>query len=161
MADDTGSGGRRRAILRGRIRDMQRTLDELQTRARQAFREGRAAVEKMRRKSADLNKLRRQLEQVMASVEPSFRWDPPAVDGVITPVAGRMPPPKTTTAPRTPESTAAKRLEMAKLYLANALTDKAVEIVRGIVLDYGATPAGARAKVLLKELAPAATQPKS
>ena len=160
-ADDSVTGWRRRAMLRGRIRDMQRSLDELETRSRQALREGQAAVEKMRGKSGELSNLRRQLEQVLASVEPSFRWDPPAVDGVVTPVADRIPPPKTTTAPRTPESTADKRLEMAKLYLANALTEKAVEILRGIVADYGATPAAARAKALLKELAPAATQPKS
>jgi len=161
LGEESLRGFRRRAMLRARIRDAEQALDQAETKANQAARDGRAALAIMKRKAFDLRKLRAEVEKVLASVEPSFRWDPPAVDGVVTPVAERMPPLKTTTAPRTPESTAAKRLEMAKLYLANALTEKAVEMLRRIVLDYGATPAGARAKALLKELSPAVTQPKS
>ena len=143
----------RYANLRGEIHHERSAQDLAEGEANRILVQGRVAVAKMRRKALELRKVQLELERVQAGEKLDFRWDPPAVDGVVTPeTTGPLPPAKTTTAPRSPESDAAKRLEMAKLYLDHGLREKGVQILREVIVNHPSTPATKQARAILKEM---------
>ncbi|MHC4718781.1 MAG: hypothetical protein ACYS5V_17595, partial [Planctomycetota bacterium] len=86
-----------------------------------------------------------------------FRWDPPAVDGVVTNELDGLPPVPARAKPELPvdpESEADQRLELAKLYLRHDMSTKAVNILEEINRRFASTRAGRQAKVLLAVLKP-------
>jgi chromosome segregation ATPase len=112
-----------------------------------------AAVADGQTKAAAVADLKKQLSK---TVDLSFRWDPPAVDGVVTPEAvGR---PSATTGPSQPalpedaEAKAAQRLAIAKNYISNKMNDKAVVLLEEILQEYGKTKAAREAAELLKNV---------
>lgn len=144
---------RRYAELRERVRQQRRAIDGAETRSRQARGDGEAAITRLKRKIQELHQLGRQLQGVMAKTKLPFRWDPPAVDGVVTPEDDRAPLKRqATTAPGDPESAAQRRLAMARLYLNHGMAEKGAAILRDIVASYRSTRAGKAAKLLLKGL---------
>jgi tetratricopeptide (TPR) repeat protein len=153
--------GPRRGDVRARIREQERIIDELKLKIRVLRREGRDVLADLKRKRSDLEGLRKQMKQALAAVERRFRWDPPAVDGVVTDELEQFPPAPTTTrsVPEDAESAAEKRLDMARLYLRHDLHDKAVEILRAIIKNYGSTKASEQARQLLDTLTTADQRP--
>ena len=147
--------GHRGAIYE-RIRAEERIIDELKLHVWRLRRDGRAVLAELSRRKAAMETLRKQVKAVLARVDLAFRWDPPAVDGVVTPELDRFPIPKKRLA-RLPEDAAtdtAQRLELARLYLRNGMEDKAVIILRRLVAKYGSTKAAHGAKILLITLRP-------
>jgi hypothetical protein len=150
-----GSGGYYyRDDLRDRIRSEEQAMDSSRTQLRQARREGEAAVAELTRKQAALRELRGQLKVAAERFARLFRWDPPAVDGVVT--AERETFPSGPMAPRNddPETLAGQRLEVAKLYLKHDMPTKAVEILHEVITQYGKTEAAKQAQSLLTSVRP-------
>ena len=143
-----------RGEARARIRHEERAIDELKLKIRLLRREGEGALADLKVKQSELDRLRRQMRQAMERVERRFRWDPPAVDGVVTDEIDHFPPlpADQQAAPDDPETAAEKRLDLARLYLRNDLHQRAAEILRQIVATYGATQAAREAKILLAGL---------
>ena len=147
--------GSRQAIYE-RIRAEQRMINQLKLHIRRLRREGKAVLADLSRRQAATEALRKQVKAVLARVDLAFRWDPPGVDGVVTPEVDRFPLPPTKL-PRLPEEaapTAAQQLELARLYLRNDMEDKAKAIIRQLIAKYGSTKAAHHARILLITLQP-------
>jgi hypothetical protein len=142
--------------LRLRIRDEEREIEKLRNQLRQVAREGEAVLAELTRKQTVVEQLRRQVRAVQEKLERAYRWDPPAVDGVVTPERDRLPPATGADlrVPADPEAEAAQRLELARLYLRHDMGQKAVELLQEIIKEHGDTQAGQQAKVLLSALRP-------
>ena len=147
-----------RQELADRIREEERALERLRLKVRKVRREGELVLAELARKEAEVENLRKQTRRQVVREVRAFRWDPPAVDGVVTaeletlPVATR---PSDVKLPVDPESEAAQQLELAKLYLRHDMSRKAIDILEGIVKQFGATKAGKQARLLLNALQPA------
>ncbi len=140
---------------RRRIREEERTIDRLQLEVRVLRREGLGVLRDLSDKRAQVDGLREQMKAALERVQRRFRWDPPAVDGVVTDEVEHFPlGPPPPAASQEPETLAQKRLEMAQLYLRHNLRDRAVEILQQLVKDYGDTKAAADARLLLQKLGP-------
>ncbi len=144
----------RRRDLRNLIRDEDAAILALDRKIARLSREARSIVANLKREKATLARLRKESAAAVEKVKFPYRWDPPAVDGVVTPeVAFPFSPTTTrTSAPADSETKAAQRLKLARLYLRHKMSDKAVKILRGIVSDYGSTKAAGEAKKLLASL---------
>ena len=143
--------------------DVEKDVDEIKKRARDLRNEES-------KKESDLAKLQGKLKRSGEESVATFRWDPPAVDGVVTPVAtsGVPAPGKPTTAPTGPVPAAAdkldaarrkdaqKNLKLARLYISNGLTDKAGEILQLLVKRSPDIPEAAEARKMLQEIGKAA-----
>lgn len=146
----------RRELL-GRIRDEERAVEALKLKVRQVRREGRAVLGELAAKQTALDRIREEFGRQAARVERQFRWDPPAVDGVVTAELDGFPPatgPASVELPEDPESEAAQRLDLARLYVRHEMGEKAVEILKEVVARYGATEAGRQARLLLGAMKP-------
>ena len=141
-----------RRETRRRIRDQQHEIEKLQLDIRTLRREGHGVLGDLRAKRGRLDKLRDQTNQALARVRRRFRWDPPAVDGVVTDETEHFGPPPARDEPENAETAAEKRLDMAGLYLRHDLRERAVEILRQVAKTHGSTKAAARARLLLREL---------
>ena len=139
-----------------RIRAEERMIDELKLQVRRLRRDGKAVLADMSRKQAATEALRKQVKAVLARVDLAFRWDPPGVDGVVTPEVDRfpLPPAKLPKLPEDAASAAARQLELARLYLRNDMEDKAKGILRQLIAKYGSTKAAHDARILLVTLQP-------
>ena len=146
--------GQRAEILE-RIRAEERAIYALELGARKLRRRGQTVLAELRRKQRALETLRKQVRGALTQVERAFRWDPPAVDGVVTAELERFPlRPRVAAGPEDRQAIAEHRLELAKLYLSNGMTDKAVAILNELVEKYGSTPQAEEAKIVLATLKP-------
>jgi len=145
-----------KAGLYDRILDEERELDALRTRLGRVQREGAVVLAELARKEATLKALREQVKAAIDRVTMEFRWDPPAVGGVVTAERDRIPPtigkPKMAV-PVDPEHDAAQSLELAKLYLRHDMSDRALGLLGMVATKYPKTKAGKQAAALLKALA--------
>lgn len=146
----------RRTELRDRIRDEERTVDQLR---QQAYRI-RSAAETIRAeliaREKSLAAFRDDRDKAMGRVYRQFRWDPPAVDGVVTPEVEYFVyrAPIGTKVAEDPEALAAQRLKIAKLYTDHKLPEKALEILTEIVTTYGSTKSAEQARSMLDAMKP-------
>jgi tetratricopeptide (TPR) repeat protein len=144
-----------RQDLMDRIIQEERTLDGLRVLTGRLRNDMQNDLDQLLAKRADLEGLKKQLLLAGARVERRFRWDPPAIDGVITPEADHVP---TTTnpspLPADPQRDAAARLELAKLYLQNNMAARGTEILRDLLVRYPSTTAAEEAKKLLPDVKP-------
>jgi tetratricopeptide (TPR) repeat protein len=149
--------------VRERERRMRLLVDEakkLQTRKN-------ALIGKHRAKLAEIKQLEGRKGALAAGVPRSFHWRPPAVDGVVTPVAkaagktpgkatpGKATPPKVSRKAldvRVAEAEAADKLDLAKLYMGSKLNSSAKKLLREIIDTYPDTAAGKEAVELVKKL---------
>jgi len=143
-----------RAEILERIRTEERALAELKGKARQVRQEGNTVLAELALKRKALDAIRQAVRKAIQRAEQRFRWDPPAVDGVVTDEIEHLPPAPAASAPADPEAQAAQRLALAKLYLRHDMNDKAVEILRDILSNHPATDAARKAKTLLATLRP-------
>jgi hypothetical protein len=144
----------RRAELRDRIREEQRVVDQLLQQAEVIRARGVAVQRELAEREKALAALRAEQERSLARIHRLFRWDPPAVNGVVTPVVESIPearrqrPPL----PPDPEVVAAQRLKVAQLYLRHKMPQKAREILLEIVAKYASTEAAAPAEAMLAQM---------
>ena len=142
--------------IRQGIRDEKQAIEQLRIRRDALLRQGLPVLAELREKQVAIQDLRRQMELNEELIVPSFRWDPPAVDGVITPLRDHWPitPGRLPDLPIDPDVEATRKLHLAELYLGFGMTDQARKILLGIVRDYRATDAAAQAAKLLKKFPP-------
>lgn len=150
VGDITGAY-RERLLLR--IAEEERAIDNLNAEGIRVRRDGREALAAFQEKQAAAEQLRKGGSKFDAKLQRAFRWDPPAVDGVVTPEVESFPQPKTAgkpaTLPSDPATDAQRRLELARLYLVNDLPRKATDILQDVVSRYPGTSAAQEAKQLL------------
>ncbi|HET6428404.1 MAG TPA: hypothetical protein VFJ30_08345 [Phycisphaerae bacterium] len=147
----------RRRQLYDRISEGEKEVSALREQVRQGRRDGEAVLGELARYQKELKRLQEQAEVPVPRSQRDFRWDPPAVEGVVTDeldALPALPPAAKTNVPVDPEQEADKRLELAKLYLRNEMSDKAVDILLEITREFPETRAGKQAKVLLAALRP-------
>jgi len=146
----------RRQELVQRIRLEELELDRVRQQANRILTDVSAIRAQFYENEVRLANLREQRELAVTRVRRLFRWDPPAVDGVVTPEVERFvyPPGGRPAAPEDPEDAAARRLEVAKLYVRYNLTEKAVTVLREIAAEYPETAAGKEAAEILEEIEP-------
>jgi len=147
----------RRHELQDKIDEGEKEVKALKAEVREIRREGEAVLVELARKQKELRDLRARRDTPPPKSRRDFRWDPPAVDGVVTDeIEGLPPTPATKTdVPVDPEQEAGKRLALAKLYLRNDMSEKAMGILEEITRDFAKTRAGQQAKLLLTALKPA------
>ena len=136
-----------------RIRDEERAIDALKKDQAALSAKIRTASVRVARLRGNLAALRKESLATITRLERHFRWDPPMVDGVFTPAADRFP--RAASQPVKdvgPEATAARRLELAKLYIRNKMYGRAREILNEIIIKRSDTKASAHAKVVLTRM---------
>jgi len=162
----------RRAVLDEHAR-IQRNIDSANGKRDALRKEGAPIVPKIRIATTKGIKLRKEigtyrtkLKGIKPAILRQLRWDPPAVDGVFTAETTNLPRkiksttrPATTIVSKNPETTAAKKLQVAKLYASNKRLDRAREIILEIVEKYPKTKAASQAKALLESLSPESPEP--
>ncbi len=143
---------RRRQILNGRIRQEEWAIREAENKARQARGQGEQAIAQMRRKAGEFKQLQDQLDKLLGQPIADLFWEPPAVEGVVTPETA-LPPPRSapSSGPAEPQTEAEKRLALARLYLDHGMPEKAAGILRAVAADYPDTRAAEQAHALLKQ----------
>lgn len=149
--------------MRERDKRMRLLVDEakkLQTRKS-------ALIGQHRAKLGEIKQLEDRIKDLDAGVPRSFHWRPPAVDGVVTPVAKAAQAPDKTATPgkaapakiarkpldvRVAEAEAADKLDLAKVYMGSKLNSSAKKLLREILDTYPDTAAGKEAAELIKKL---------
>lgn len=171
---------RRRDSTRRNLRRAQDSLSKTRSEARKIKKQLDALEERYKSKLAAANRLRREANAAMEGVPVSFKWQPPAVDGVVTPdalVAKAKPKPRTsakdrpvktylapTKAKTTPavktvglasrlaEAEAADKLGLAKIYVNGKMNTAAKKLLDEILGSYPNTAAAKEAAELRKKL---------
>ena len=142
-----------REDLRARIRTSEQTVDALKVQARDIRRKGELALDDLGKKKAILDQIHKDSLRAITRLERTFRWDPPAVDGVVTPETDRFPAAtRPAVDPNDPEIKAAQQLTLAQLYLRNNMLNRAEEILLRIVDKHPTTKAAKEARALLKAM---------
>lgn len=113
----------------------------------------RAKAKKM---TETLNTLSAELKSVADGIAKRFRWDPPAVEGVVTPARDLFPsasPPSAATgpAPASPQP-GERELKLAQLHLDNGRTDLARAKLESLIAQFPDTPAAAKARQILDSI---------
>ncbi len=133
------------------VRRVEKAVKALQT-ARDGLRkQGRPLLNELADRRDRMEKLRKQVSAEELPIVEGFRWDPPEVNGKVTDertVAFTRPPEGD--AEEDPETDAANKLRLARLYLKNHMAGKARETLEALLEDYPRTPAAAEAKKLLE-----------
>jgi tetratricopeptide (TPR) repeat protein len=142
--------------IRQDIRDEKQAIEQLRIKRDALLRQGLPVLDEFRQKQVAIDDLRRQMALSAELIVPSFRWDPPAVDGVVTALRDHWPitPVPLPDLPIDPDVEATRKLHLAELYLGFGMTDQARKILLGIVRDYRATDAAAQAAKLLEKFPP-------
>ncbi len=140
--------------LYDRIHQGEREVERLKSERGGVQSRGRAALVELKGKEAVMVRLKQQMLKAKIRTEQTFRWDPPAVNGVVTPEVEHFPVTTRQAAPADPETQAGQRLKLAQLYIRHEMNEKAVEILEGILEDYDSTRAADQAKILLAKLKP-------
>ena len=144
-----------RQELRDRIREEEREIEKLRLKIRRVRRDGQAVLAELARQVAAVNALRDQIRNVIGRVAAKFRWDPPAIDGVVTAERDKIPATVGTPkmkVPSDPQTDAAQSLELAKLYLRHNMSEKAIGLLEMVAREYPKTEAGRQAALLLAAL---------
>jgi hypothetical protein len=145
---------KRRNRLRDDINDEEKEMRKHADRGRDIDRKGRDRRGDYEEKRAELRKLEHESRQALTEGRLAFPWTPPAVNGAIVPqrenFVMKALPGRVFTGDE--EARAAKRLQIAKLYLKNKLPEKARELLQDIVDRWEESEAGKEAKVLLESL---------
>ncbi len=146
--------GRLRDEIHDLIDEHEDAIDDLEDEAAAIRRRGGPVLARLERQRGRLDELTAEREQVLEGFQRHFRWDPPAVDGEITPQRENvnLSPGRRIELPENPEAEAARRLQLARLYLRNDLFERALEILDEVIHRYGDTKAGREARALLKSL---------
>jgi len=134
------------------IRREELIVDRLRAEAQNIRSAAAAIMAEMKVREKETSALRNEMEKAMKRIYESFRWDPPAVDGVVTPAVERFvytQLPKASQPSDDPEVRAAQKVKVAQNYAANNIPKKALEILTEIVTTYGSTKAAEEAKSLL------------
>ena len=126
-------------------------IDDLKRERRILRADGLAVLRDLRDRQADLRGIGAKLGKARRRAEQHFRWDPPAVDGVVTDEKPRLPPPPRR-GPEPPAKRAAKRLALARAYLTNDMPRQAETMLREILAAYPGTESAAEAARLLAGL---------
>lgn len=152
--DETYNTYRYRRYLKDQISQQQSAIDRVDTDIAAAVRQARSFLADMNRKKAELKALQAERNKALAGIDRAFRWDPPAVDGVVTP-ASKRPLVLSSRKPKvvTPEMKADRLLGLARTYLASHMTAKARPVLQTILSKYPKTPAAETARILLAEKA--------
>ncbi len=145
----------RRAELQALLIEEQNLIDDLQEQEAELYGQSVAAKAALSDKREQLAEVRDRSEVIRDRLLKQFRWDPPAVDGVVTderevPLPRRVAQP----VPQVPvdaETQAAQKLSLAKAYLASDLPDKGHDILRAVVKNWPQTSAAQEARKLLGE----------
>ncbi len=140
--------------LYDRIHQAEREVERLKAERRGVRNRGKTVLVELKGKEVILARLRQQMRKAKIRTGRTFRWDPPAVDGVVTPEVEHFPVSTRPAAPADPETQAGQRLKLAELYLRHEMNEKAGVILQGILEDYGSTKAAAQAKAFLAKLKP-------
>ncbi len=145
---------RRREELRDRIRNEEQAVDQLRRQAYRIRAEAELLSAELGVREKALAALRAERDEALGRVYRRFRWDPPAVDGVITPEVEHFvhARPKRATVSEDPEVLADKRLKVARMYIRHQLPEKALEILTELITRYGSTKAARHARVLLEQM---------
>ncbi len=140
--------------LRDDIRRERDTIDKIDRIGSRLWRDGKAEFERCRKKQADIDKMQADGRKETAAAGPVFHWQPPAVDGAVTPQRKNFRASATQSAkgPDDAETRAAKLLKLARLYLKNDMRAKARELLKTIQKLYKNTAAAKEAKDLLEKL---------
>jgi len=145
---------RDRRDLRDQIREAERDRDEVGEEYEDLKEDGIVKVREMRKRKQEMEDLAKEAKATALKMKPKFEWQPPAVDGVVTPErelprqAGSSSGGSTGADP----SEAGKLLKLAKLYIANSVPVKAGETLRKILAKYPDSEEAAEAKGLLESL---------
>ena len=158
---DANSPGPRRRYYRPTYLDPRRIqeeiveirdeIDDLKRERRILRAEGVGVLRDLKDRQADLRGIDAELGKGRRRPEQHFRWDPPAVDGVVTDEKPRLPP-RPKRGPEPPAKRAAKRLALARTYLTNDRPRQAETILREILAAYPGTKSAAEATRLLAAL---------
>ena len=146
--------GTRRALLNLKITHERQAVKDLEDKIAAAGVRGKQVLGQLRRKLAEVKKLERTLAHELSKRPVRFRWDPPAVDGVVTPEV-TLSTPSSTAPAGTGDQTGEARLRIAKLYLKNKMPEKAAAILNEIIINHPTSSAAAEAKAILAKLKPA------
>ena len=149
------TGLNRDRILR-QIAEEEKAIDNINADTIRVKRDGKEALAAYQEKQAALDEVRKPAAKYDLWLQRAFRWEPPAVDGIVTPEVDTFPQPKSATTSKpatmtvTAEPTEAQRkMELARLYLVNDLPRKAAEILQEVVTKFPDTPAAQEAHKLL------------
>jgi hypothetical protein len=145
----------RRAELQALMIEEQNLVDDLREQEAELYGQSVAAQAALSDKREQLADVRDRSEVIRDRLLKQFRWDPPAVDGVVTderdvPLARRATQP----VPQIPvdaETQAAQKLSLAKAYLASNFTEKGRDILTTLVKNWPQTAAAQEARKLLGE----------
>jgi len=134
--------GNRSAWARATSRRMSARLHELRKQGEGLLKDTEFVVVQLKANQGRIAPLRKELEKDRNRIHGSFRWDPPAVAGVVTPAAersGDTASTKPANGADDQEALAAWKLNAAQRYLRRNQREKAIEILVEIFLDYGST----------------------
>ncbi len=142
----------------GQMRLVEREIDSLQGEQTVLNARGRQVLRQVRQRREELDELRHRLDLAGRKLAREFRWDPPAVNGRVYDEQPALPAGTAKDVPevaRDAESEADRQLQLARLYVANDLTDKAISKLKSLLDEYPKTKAAQPARELLAKLSPA------
>lgn len=144
---------RDRRELREDIRQAENDRDELGREYGDLEDEGRPKVAALKKMKAQMEDLRKEAKTALATFKPEYKWQPPAVDGVVTPER-ELPRQAGSSggSTGTDPSEAGKLLNLAKMYISNSVPTKASETLRKIVAKYPGSEEAQEAESLLEGL---------
>lgn len=135
------------------IRQEQRAIDGLQQSRRALRILGTRTVRELKDAQATLDELDRDEDVLQQRPRDFFRWDPPAVGGVVYEAVDRVPLPEEdqgpAEVPMTAEQKARRRLALGQTYLANGLATRGRLILEEVVDRFPRTRAAAEAQTLI------------
>jgi len=146
-----------REDIERQVYEQEAAINSLRRRGRALAAQGETLLKALRFSQVRLDKLRLEQSIALGRLHKRFRWDPPAVGGVVTPEVDRFPvaAPKLVALPSDPETEATRQLKLARLYVTNGMSAKAAVILRACVEKYAKTDAAKQAKLLLARIEPA------
>lgn len=127
-------------------------IDELQAQANTLYRQGLEVVSLLEEKRESLEQVQDRTRVIRQRLLKRFRWDPPAVNGVVTDERDHLPRAAARNVPAVPvdaETQAAQKLSLAEAYLLSGFDKEARDILQDVVANWPETPAGLRARQLL------------
>ena len=141
-----------RERLDDEIRQEERAVEDLKRQRSTLRAVGGRILSELKDKQRNVGQLEAKLRASRARPEQHFRWDPPAVDGVVVDEVERFPAAREKPAPKTPQQKAQQRLRLARNYIHNALPDSAVPILQEILAQYPDTESAREARAALIKL---------
>jgi hypothetical protein len=141
----------RRKSLYQSITEDAALVDKLAAEYQAVRQAGLALRRRLDRKLAEVRGLERSRDQARLRYRIDYDWQPPAVDGVVTPEAS-MTASSGGSAPQPPADEADSKLKLARLYLQNGMEAKAIAMLQQLIANYPDTPAAKTARKQLADL---------